>query len=309
MATKTAKTDEKSEDKTPEAGTDLAAATGSAIADTAEMGDFDYGEDAGAGFENTSGSDLSIPFMNVLQSNSPDVQQCQDGSIILGMFKNTVTGEYTKRSGFVFLPVHKEEAWVEWIPRAKGGGFVGLHAPDSEAVLKAIADNGGDKIPKKGADGKKVPLKVGANELVETYYVYGLLLDDTGLEVNGFAVIAFTSTKIKPYRDWLTSMFMIKGKPPMYAIRARISSEIQTNESGTFANIKIAPFAENNWMKSLVGRSSPVYAEGKRFQEMVVNGMARADFSKQDNAHTADGGEVGSRPSAGANGNREETPF
>lgn len=300
-----AKTPVKDEEDIKKTGTDVAAAQTTAVG---EASDFDYGDDSGAGFENTKGTDLSIPFMNVLQSNSPDVQKCQDGTIILGMFKNSVTGEYVKRSGFNFLPVHKEEAFVEWIPRIKGGGFVKLHAPDSPEVMKAIESNGG-RMPKKSADGKKIPIKIDDNELVETYYVYGLLLDETGSLTNGFAVIAFTSTKIKPYRDWLTSMFMIRGRPPMYAIRAHISTDIQTNESGTFANIKIAPFKDGNWVQSLVGKSSALYAEGKAFQEMVINGLARADFGNQDNSGMADVGGSDSRPSAGKNGNDDETPF
>lgn len=286
-------------------GTDVASAANTSVDDG---GNYNYGDDSGAGFETTKGSDLSIPFMNVLQSNSPDVQKCQDGSIILGMFKNSVTGEYIKRSGFGFLPVHKEEAFVEWIPRLKGGGFVKLHAPDSAEVLKAIESNGG-RMPKKGADGKKIPIKIGENELVETYYVYGLLLDETGEKTNGFAVIAFTSTKIKPYRDWLTSMFMLRGRPPMYAIRAHISSDIQTNESGTFANIKIGPIKENNWARSLIAPTSELYLEGKSFQDMVINGLARADFNSQDNSGQDTSSEGAPSPSAGANGNKDETPF
>jgi hypothetical protein len=187
--------------------TEVAELKNTAVSD---LGDFDYGEDSGAGFETTKGSDLSIPFINVLQSNSPDVQKCQDGTIIIGMMKNSVTGEYTKRTGFNFLPVHKEEAWVEWVPRLKGGGFVKLHSPESREVADCIAANGG-RMPKKGADGKKIPMMIGQNELVETYYVYGLILDDAGETSNGFAVISFTSTKIKPYRDWLTAMFILKG--------------------------------------------------------------------------------------------------
>ena len=287
-----------------DSSTDVAEVKNTAVA----TGGFNYGEDAGGGFETTKGSDLSIPFINLLQSNSPDVQKCQDGTIILGMMKNSVTGEYTKRTGFNFLPVHKEEAFVEWIPRLKGGGFVKLHDPASPEVEKALADNGG-RIPKKGADGKKIPIKIGENELVETYYVYGLLLDETGEQVNGFAVIPFTSTKIKPYRDWITAMYMIRGRPPMFAIRARISAEVQTNEAGTFANYKISPFKDGNWVSSLIDPASNLFAEGKSFREMVINGMARADFNSQRNEESDHGGGGDRSPSAGSAGNADETPF
>jgi len=269
---------------------------------------FDYGDDSGVGFEDVKGSDLSIPFINLLQSNSPEVQKCEDGTIIMGMMKNSVTGEYYKRTGFTFLPVHKEEAFVEWVPRIKGGGFVKLHSPTSDEVSRVIERNGG-RMPKKGADGKKIPIMIGENELVETYYVYGLLLDDDCKQSSGFAVIAFTSTKIRVYRDWLTAMFMIRGRPPMYAIPARISVDIQKNESGTFGNYVISPAVEGNWVKGLLPLGSDLYVAGKEFQKMVIGGLARADFDSQGTDTTSGAGDYEDSPSAGDSGNKEEIPF
>ena len=274
--------------------------------EVAAAGGFSYGDDAGKGFENKTGADLSIPFLNLLQSNSPEVQKSKDGKIRIGMMKNTVTGEIIDgEEGLYLLPVHDDSAFVEWVPRHRGGGYVGVHAPDSEEVLEAIKRNGG-RIPKKGEDGKKIPLSHGSNDLVETYYLYGLVLDSDLETTRGFAVIPFTSTKIKVYRDFITAMMMIKGQPPMFAFRIKITSDIQENDSGTFANYVITPAnGEGNWTSCLIDPSSALYAEAKDFRKMVTSGMARADFSQQQNEGAGTGG---GSPNGGG-GSDDETPF
>jgi len=254
-------------------------------------GGFSYGDDSGGGFENKTGADLSIPFINLLQSNSPEVQKSKDGKVRIGFMKNTVTGEiFTGDEGLYFLPVHDDSAFVEWVPRHKGGGFVAVHDPASEEVQEAIKRNGG-RIPKKGSDGKKIPLAIGPNELVETYYLYGLILEEDLETTRGFAVIAFTSTKIKVYRDFVTAMMLIKGQPPMWAFRVHITSDIQENESGTFANYEIKPATGENWVECLIPPDSDLYTEAKDFRKMVTSGMARADFSQQNEGQAgAEGG-------------------
>lgn len=255
---------------------------------------YDYGADAGAGFEGTSGADLSIPFISILQSNSPQVEEDSD-RYKPGMLVNTVTGDIIEAdvgkqaAGQVFLPVHKETAYVEWIPRDSGGGFVGLHDPNGEVVKTAIAANGGSRIGK---------LKVGDNELIETHYIYGLLLDETGSSTTGFAVVSFTSTKIKPYRDFTTAMYTLKGRPPMFANRAILRTVKQKNEKGSFFNFKIEPF-KSSWVESLINpqTEAELLAEAKGFRDMVTSGMARAAFETQNS--TGDGG----------NGNADDPPF
>lgn len=250
---------------------------------------FDYGEHSGAGFEGTSGSDLSIPFIGILQSNSPQVEEKDPPGAESGMLFNTVTRELMKgETGFLFLPVHKEMAFVEWVPRSKGGGFVQLHSPSSEEVRKAIQDNEGVAIGK---------LAIGDNELVETHYVYGLLLDEDGETTKGFAVLSFTSTKIKPFRDWLTAMYTLKGRPPMFANRARIRTIKQKNEHGTFYNFRIDPM-KGTWAESLIDPKGQkeLLEEAVDFREMVTSGLARAAFETQnvtgDAASGVDNGET-----------------
>lgn len=240
---------------------------------------YDYGELAGSGFEGTKSSELSIPFITILQSNSPQVEDQDPEGAKAGMLFNTVTKELTDVDGGInFLPVHKESAYVEWVPRTKGGGFVGMHDPEGEVVAKAIEANGGSRMGK---------LQVGDNDLVETYYVYGLILNKEGTESEGIAILSFKSTAIKPYRDWITSMRLLKGKPPLFANRATLKTTKQKNEKGTFYNFKISPMRET-WLSSLVNPESEgsLIEAALAFVEQIKDGLARADFSQERVAGT-----------------------
>lgn len=254
---------------------------------------YDYGDHAGAGFEDTKGSDLSVPFLGILQSNSPQVEEKDPEGAESGHLFNTVTREVIDgNTGTPFLPVHKELAYVQWIPRNKGGGFVNLHDPNGEIVAKAIEENDGERIGKLKTPSED---RVGEDdELVETNYVYGLMLDDAGVETTGFGVISFTSTKIKPYRDWITAMYTLKGKPPMFANRARIRTVKQKNEHGTFYNFRIDPLMAT-WVKSLIDpvKEAALIKEAAEFREMVTSGMARAAFETEKSAEGAKGGGSG----------------
>ncbi len=237
----------------------------------------DYGSDAGAGFEGTTGADLSVPFLSILQSNSPQVEEKEIEGAESGMLFNTVTRELANgNEGLIFLPCHKEMAFVEWVPRDKGGGFVALHDPNGDIVKKAIDDNDGNRIGK---------LKTGDNDLIETHYVYGLILAEGGEESTGFAVISFTSTKIKPFRDWITAMYTMKNKPPMFANRAYIRTIKQKNDFGTYYNFRIDPFGKT-WVGGLIDpvTGKELLTEARDFREMVTSGMARAAFETQNAA-------------------------
>ena len=276
----------------------------------AVSGGYDYGDDAGAGFEGTKSSDLSVPFLAILQSNSPQVvdkdpEGCESGQLFNTVTRQTWSGEGANAEGVAFIPVHKEQVYVEWVPRIKGGGMVQMHDPNGEVVAAAIEANDGKAYGKLQCPDSRPDASAGdMNDLVETFYVYGLFLDVDGVSTTGFGVLSFTSTKIKPYRDWITAMYTLKGKPPIFANRAIIRTVKQKNDSGTFFNFRIDPF-KKTWTESLINpaENADLLNEARDFCDMVVSGMAKADFASQNAASgSGDGPE-------GASGDAEDAPF
>jgi hypothetical protein len=246
-----------------------------------------YEYDSDEGFENISSNDLSIPFLNLLQKTSPEVENqtvpgAEPGAILNSVTQEIISGD----TGFIFVPVHRDEQWVEWVPRNKGGGFVAQHDPSSELVQSLIAANNGSRMPAKDDEGKRIMFKHNGNEVIETYYMYGLILDDAGENVSGFSVMSFASTKIKPFKDWTTSMFMLRvnGKrPPIFANRARIRTTKETRPSGTSYNYSIQAF-QSTWINSLIDPSvgAGILKSAVDFREMILSGTAKADMSKQE---------------------------
>ena len=179
-----------------------------------EVFDFDYGDDAGQGYENQDMSDRKLPLIELLQSNSPEVAESK-GKVYAGQFKNSVTGEIYDEVSFV--PAITDHCFVQWIPRDDGGGVGGRRAKNSKVVIDAIARNDGRSIgklpvpqPPDKTTGKPQP----AHELVESFEIYAILYSKEG-EVLGFAMIPFTSTKIKVYRAWNSA---IGGFAPTFYI-------------------------------------------------------------------------------------------
>lgn len=269
---------------------------------------YDYGDMAHAGYEDTKVSDLSIPFLNIMQTNSEIVEDELIPGVKPGDIVNSVTNEIMKQP-IAIIPVHKEEAWVEWRPRRDGGGVMARFEPNDDVVLQTIKKNGG-RIPPKGADNKRIPF-AGPNggELVETYYVYVLILDEN--EVASFAVLAFSSTKVKPYKDWITAMYMQKGNPPMFANRATVQTVKQKNNDGTFFNFAFSPMNET-WKSSLIHpvNEAALLKEAVDFREMIQNGLAAPDYGsvKEDDSGSTAGGS-GKRSGGNKDANDEEMPF
>ncbi len=214
--------------------------------------------------------ELSIPFYGILQSNSPEVEEETVPGAKSGMIINTVTKELFKE-GIYALPVKRDYQFVEWVPRTQGGGFVGLHHPTSETVVEAIKANGGTTFG---------DLKVENNDLVETFFMYIMQYDPKEAVPIGFGMVSFAKTKIKPYKDWVTSMQLIV--PPVkhrVTIGAHFTTIKQTNPKGTFYNFLIKP-ATDSWKKSLLERPKMdnVLKEAASFQKMISEGMVSANF-------------------------------
>lgn len=262
---------------------------------------YDYGQDAKLGFDSMTAADIAVPFINVLQALSPEVGQDPNEKVKgaeVGDLLNSISKRvYKGNEGVVFIPCERVRAFVEWVPRAQGGGLVGMHDAESPVVAKAKEKNGGSNIGLKSEKG---------NDLIETIYVYGLVLEDeNATEADGFACIAFTSTKIKHWRDMVYSLQSVKGlKAPLFAHRVRITTFADKNAKGAFANLRLRPIAwkegqvtDADIMASLVpptvdGKPSRLLEQGKKLLTMVRGGTAKADMKSQKKEGEQSGDEV-----------------
>jgi hypothetical protein len=275
----------------PGAGAPTAGAPSTAMTappETQALVEFDYGEDAGQGFENQDMSDRKLPIIELLQSNSPEVAESK-GKVWAGQFRNTVTGEIYDE--VCFVPAITDHCWTEWIGRDDGGGFRGRHPKNAKIVADAVARNDGRAIGKlkvpqpKDDKGKPQP----DHELVESFEIYGILYNAKTGEVLGFAMIPFTSTKIKVYRAWNSAIGnfapTINGKKlppgavPIFAHRVKMTSESETKGTNTYMIPVLAPAQGGDDLKnSLLPKNDPRYVEAKKLHDDVLKGLAKAAY-------------------------------
>jgi len=240
-----------------------------------------YDDFVGDGFEGQTQEDIAIPFVNLLQAMSPEVQDDGVEGAKPGMLMNSVTQELYKEIEFV--PAFSKHVFVEWVPRDQGGGIVESHSIDSDLVRSARAEQkfGAYKTPN-------------GNDLIETFYLFGVVSVDGNAQ--GMAVLAFTSTKIKSYKAMMTrlrtfTMLQDDGRrvsPPMFAHLLRISTKQQKNTKGTFYVPIVQPAVENDVSKSLIGTDDIRFQMARECYELVKEGQAHEDTSTAEKRVEAD---------------------
>ncbi len=270
--------------------------------ETMEIGELlDYGDDEGKGHENQDLADLKIPMIVVLQANSPQVVEGK-GKVHAGQLMNTVTGEI--RDAFYFVPAITDHCFLAFVPRDDGGGFRGRYAKDSKVVMDAIARNDGRAIgklpfpqPKDPKTNKDQPTQ----ELVENFEVYSAIYDpEQQNEVIGFAVIPFTSTKIKTYRGWNSAITnfrpKVKGRAvdvPLFAHTVKMTSAVEKNAKGTYFVSVLEPAKGGDDLKnSLIAKTDLRYMAAKKLHDQVLAGVAKGAYEtmEQDAGPDPEGG-------------------
>ena len=233
-------------------------------------------DDAGQGLEEASREDFAIPFLNVLQLLSPQVDTEGDAYIPdahAGMIFNNVTEQvYDGETGIIVIPVHFEKVYNEFVPRDAGGGWRGQFTSKEEA-LDSVAPG---------------------NEIIDTANHY--VLYRTGEDDWQPALLSCVSTKLKVSRQWLAKMRMLKvanvdGErftPATFAQMWGITTVRQENQHGKFYNLSTEYLGLVDDMD--------LYETAKLFRDTVQRGAARADFA------TADSTPEGETPAATGGG-------
>lgn len=177
----------------------LPATTDEAFLPPAELGD-QLESHAGQGVSQRPEDNL-VPMLAVLQPLSPQVDRrnlkhvegAEAGAIWL---KNSPVEIVPGEEGLDFQPCWFDVAWVEWVPRKAGGGFVARHkVRPPEAELREVQGDSGPQMKWVMPNG---------NEVIETRYHVGRARLPGGV-VMPF-MIPFTSTGHTVSRDWHTKM-------------------------------------------------------------------------------------------------------
>jgi hypothetical protein len=245
----------------------------------------DYGTDTGAGLGDVGRDEAGIPFLKILQAQSPEVigPSGKIAGAAAGIFLNTGTEELLE--SITIVPAMRQHVFVEWRPRKQGGGIVKVHQPNDEIVQAAIA-----------ASTKFGKYKTEAgNDLVETFYVFAVVMEDDA--PTGFVVVPFSSTGIKHYKKKFINRIRYclvddgqgaKRNPPMFAHRVTLTTAQESNDDGTWSNYAIKFAIDNNVQQSLMAPDHAGYISGKELKALFDSGAVKADLDK---AATTDGGE------------------
>ena len=197
----------------------------------------EFYEEAGQGLQNVKSDDLSIPFLSIIQSNSPQRKK-NDGAYIEGadegMVFNTVTKELydAENEPIAVLACAFDRRYLNWRSREEGGGLLGIYTPEDDIVKTAHREGNREMLP----DGSL---------LSNTAQHYVLILGKDGSFKR--AVVSMTSTQLKKSRDWLymmgdTVMINSQGRrftPPSYAMIYYLSTSHQENDKGSWYGWKI----------------------------------------------------------------------
>lgn len=236
-------------------------------------------QDGNKGMENMGADDVAIPFLTILQAMSPQVKKgpqkikgAEEGDIF-----NTVTNEvYSGEEGIMVIPCFYQKAYVEWIPRDQGGGFVRQHS-DPKILDKCI----------RGDDNRDI-LKENGHNIVTTGYHFVLLMKPDGSVER--CVISMSSTQLKKSRRWNSQMMSLqvdggggrKVTPPMFSHVYKIKTVGEQNDQGSWYGWIIN-------VDSMVD-SVELYSTAKEFHGSIASGAVRmAPPPRDDNSSDIDG--------------------
>lgn len=195
---------------------------------TTEVAVFEkMGEMDTTGFEGADGESFATPFLRILQSNSPQIEEDSDNFIQggkAGLFFNTVTNELYGKEVNV-IPVKFERMFVEWKPNRQG--FVGMHSVE-EAM--AISEPG-------SVFGSRLHAESG-NILQDTHTFYLLI---AGYEEEGPLVFPLSSTGIRHSRKWMSMARMLRlpsrKLAPLYSSIYQLTTVVNENDQGRWYQI------------------------------------------------------------------------
>lgn len=259
-------------------------AAASAVA-TTDLGDIDFTADVGAGMEGAGSEAFAIPFLKVLQTNSPEVDEASSKFLPgakPGMLLNTVTGDlFDGKEGVQFVPCAYQRRFLRWAPRGSSTqGFRGEMLPEEVAALrndnKLVEHEGRIYFP---LDDGRVDDKR-CDRVTDTRSHFGLALKDG---VPHQVLLPLTSTQIKKSKLLMSLLNQQtvevngkRGTAPTFLNLIRITTLKESNDRGSWFGVHFA----------LEGRvpNAAIYEAGKAFHASINAGGVKVNYAEADEA-------------------------
>jgi hypothetical protein len=257
-------------------------------------------KDVGAGVQNMGMDDIAVPYLYILQANSPQVNEDSEAYVKdarPGMFYNNVSEEvYDGREiGIEVIPCAYERKYVEWVDRDSGGGFVAEHSIDSNVISECTPNE------------KGIPVLRNGHLIIETAYHYVYFKNpNTGIWEE--IIIPMKSTMLKKSRRWNKTLMgtLIPGttsRAPRWLYPYRLKTVKETKNSNTWSNYDIERLPD------MVNADQ--YRQCKAFAELFSSGLiVRATETNADNLGNASVGGGGEYTGQTIDGDLDdEMPF
>jgi len=235
-----------------------------------------YGQ---TGFEDTSSDSFAIPFIRILQANSPQLLEDDDSYIEKakpGMFFNTLTGDLYGKTLSV-INIHFTRDFIEWRPNR--GGFVMSHG-DDESIRRRVVEveDNGNQVLDNG------------NILQESRNHFLLLPDHME---DGPMIFALTSTGIRHSKRWMSMMRRIKnpqGKVnnPIFMGVWEITTALNENEEGKWYQIGTRSAGKYEFDRIINAEEFEVV---KMARDLILSGRAKVDYESGMEGGKAEGSE------------------
>lgn len=238
------------------------------------------------GFEDVDAGDVQIPYIKMLQSNSPEVKkkgsEYVDGAEE-GMIYDAGSGELIDGDrGMVIIPVFLEKVTVEWEPRDEGGGgggFVARHPWDHPEIARQKADN----VP------PNKYVSAAGNKLAQTYYLWVMIWNPEEPDVfTRFGIVSFTSTNIAVFKKWMTKAKQAtemagdrRRQVPLWRLLLRLGTQYTQNAKGEFfkytVNFANAQTGEAcGWRDSVIPEDDDRTTAALAFRQAIKTGGVAA---------------------------------
>lgn len=237
-----------------------------------------FAADAGAGMEGAGMESFALPFLMILQKNSPQVDQ-SSGSRVEGaqagmLFENISRNLVDGKDGVIIVPCAYRRVFLRWSESKNFQGELRPEEVDAMRETKEIVEHKG-KLYVSGKDGSVDPNE--SDRIADTRNHYVLIVDGkTGVWRQ--ALISLSSTQIKKSRALMTALASVKVEvggslitPPTFANLVKATSVPESNDKGSWMG----------WHFELTGfvQKADLYAAAKQFHQSVTAGHVETKYA------------------------------